>query len=329
MKISLMMGITDEEYVEHLSRVLMDCFADVFDIHLCRTPEQLQKASQQVYDVALLSPDMMQNWATQYSKLSIVLCDAGEAGMTCPVISKYQRISKIVSKILELYAEVCENGMSFSANHARITVVWSPVGGCGKTTVALAYAAQKALSGQETVYVDLENFSSVPIYFRADGKGISTAFEKMDTNLELLLKSIRQRDAETGIYYFLPPDNYDDIDILTVSDLERLVTGCAAGMDEVILDLSSSCGDKVKHLLQIADQIFLVEGQSAASRTKLSQFQQQNNVYTSIESKLVRVYNCGAVPKEQTTGRMIRLPQINSHDPITVYRSLAASPMEQ
>lgn len=328
MKISLMMGITDTEYAEHLSRVLLDRYADVFDVHLCPTAEQLDRMAQRSYDVALLTPELLQEWDTSKARITVSLCDAGEACGTGPTIAKYQRISRIAGDILELYAGICENGAAFSARRGRLTVVWSPAGGCGKTTVALALAARCVSQGKETVYVDLENFSSVPAYFSTTGKSISMAFEKLDANLELLLKSIRQRDGETGIQYFLPPDNYDDIEILTQGDLERLVAGCTAGVDEVILDLSSSCNGKVKQLFQMADQILLVHGPGAACRTKIDQFRQQNNVYAAVESKTTHVYNRGTTPSAEETGRTLRLPAIQSEDPVVVYRSLAASPME-
>lgn len=328
MKISLMIGITDAEYAEHLSRVLLDRYADVFDVHLCQTAEQLQHMAQRSYDVALLSPELLQEWVTSKAKVNICLCDVGEVHSLGPTIAKYQRISRIAGDILELYASVCENGAAFANRRGRLTVVWSPAGGCGKTTVALAFAARCASQGKETVYVDLENFSSVPAYFSTEGKSISVAFEKLDTNLELLLKSIRQRDRETGIQYFLPPDNYDDMDILTQGDLERLVAGCAAGVDEVILDISSSCDSKVKQLLQMADQILLVQGPGAACRCKIEQFRRQNNIYAAVESKTTHVYNRGTAPGAEETGRMLQLPAIQSVDAIAVYRSLAASPME-
>ena len=60
---------------------------------------------------------------------------------------------------------------------------------------ALAYAAQLVSRGKKTVYLDLEPFSSTPVYFADPERGLTDVFEKLDGNLELLFQSIRRRIA--------------------------------------------------------------------------------------------------------------------------------------
>ncbi|MEI3348845.1 MAG: hypothetical protein V8R55_10775, partial [Dysosmobacter sp.] len=72
-------------------------------------------------------------------------------------------------------------------------------------------------------------------------RGLTDVFEKLDGNLELLFRSIRREDSGSGILYFGRPDDYDDIEILTPDDVTALLQGASAGVEELVVDLGSSC----------------------------------------------------------------------------------------
>ena len=122
--------------------------------------------------------------------------------------------------MLEGFAELSGSGSGFDLEKARITAVWSPAGGVGKTTAALAYCTRKVSEGKQVLYLDLEYFSSVSVYFSGDGKSISTVFDKLANNAQYApLRGIRQQDSGSGIMYFCEPNNYDDINVLTDEDI--------------------------------------------------------------------------------------------------------------
>lgn len=323
-KFQLLIAISDTDYTEHLRRVLMKKNAETFELTLCSSEQQLrEKLQRNRFDVALLEPEIAQTVSEPVARLSYVLYDGTQertgAADGIKAMEKYQRISSIVSIILEDLAAIIKPINDGGA----VTVVWSPAGGCGKTTVALALAAQHAAEGRKVTYLDLESFASTMVYFAYSGKSISTVFERLDSNVELLLQSIRQQDKESGLYYYAHPDNYDDINELTTQDVLRLVDGCAAGMEEVVIDLSSECSEKTKQLLERADTVYLVQDSSCISLAKLAQFQMQNSIYREIEHKCVLVSNRGAQVKKARPGeRVIHLPNIRENDPTHVFRAL-------
>ena len=305
MKIRLLIASSDGTYANHLSRVLAEKHAEVFEVSICSSEERMQEVlSNHRFDAALLERQFLDCADLREVRLPLELWDdasafRAEAGKY-PPIRKYQRISSIIRDVLAQYAAISSNKEVFGNSQAHITAVWSPAGGSGKTTTALAYAAQKV----------------------AGGKSISSLFEKLDSNIELLLQSVRQQDSDSGIYYFCQPENYDDINILTTADVMDLIDGCARGSDELVIDLSSICDEKTCEILKMADTVFVVLDASRTDKAKWEQFRTQNDVYERIRSKTVLVANRGAQADNAADAATICLPYVQSANPVVVYKTL-------
>lgn len=328
MKIQLLIAISDDDYAEHLSQVLIEKKPDVFDISLCSSPEHLSALlTQQRIEVALLDHDMVEEAELSRIKLPIYLWDgiteSGERARQLPKIRQYQRISSMVGEIVEQYASVRGPKERFGDKRARITAVWSPAGGSGKTTVALAYAAKRASEGMRAAYLDLEPFSATSAYFKEPGKSISTVFEKLDGDVALMFQSIQMEDSGSGIIYFGCPRNYDDINILTEDDITVLLEGCAVNYDELVVDLGSHSSGTVRRVLEAADQVFLVSDSSSVCRAKCDQFRTQHNLYAELREKLVVVANRGARGVAVQDEQCISLPRVETDQAAAVYKTLA------
>lgn len=324
MKIRLLVVSGDDDYVEHLSRVLTEKHESVFDITICTAAQRLAELqANKKFDVALVELNVAATFPDVRLCFRLWSEESNAAGPEgARRIPKYQRVSKIVSQVLEGYAEVSAAGTG--EGQARVSVMWAPAGGCGKTTVSLAYAAQRVAKGKKTIYLNLEPFSSNPIYFSSDGKSISTVFAKLDSNVNLLLQSIRQEDNGSGIGYFCRPDNYDDIAVLTAEDVLCLINACAAIADEVVVDLGSGWDEKTYAALERADAVFAVVDGSRTSQVKWEQFCGQHNMLERLQKKLVLVANRGAQYGGTGDIAMVRLPMVRSENPVVVYKTLSA-----
>lgn len=326
MKIQLLIASGDSDYVEHLSNVLTDNYADVFEVSIASSVQSLTKLlGRRQIDLALAEPEFLQAIDPSRVRLLVLLWDGmqqlEQSAETIKHIRKYQRISSIVGQLLELFAEVY-SGSTGKDGMGKVTVIWSPAGGSGKTTVALAYGAQQVMGGKKTVYLDFQPFSCAPVYFPAGGKSISSVFEKLDSNVELLLQSIRQTDPDSGLFYYAAPDNYDDISILTSEDMQKLVTASAMGVDEVIVDLGTAFDQRMSMLMDLADCVVVVIDSSPNSQVKWRQFCAQHNVYEKIQNKMILVANRGA--RDLQAPRVVSLPVVQSENPVVVYKTLSA-----
>ena len=352
MKIKMLIATADSDYAEHLSNMLSEKYVDTFEVSVCSSAERLQgMLSANKYDAMLLEPGFAGHVDLGSVHLALILVDetgavtdsgissltsatggadstsatggAGASGVSLRRLRKYQRISMIAGSILENYAEVGKGMTGFGESRARIAAVWSPTGGSGKTTIALAYAAHKVAAGKKVIYLNLENFSSAPAYFAESGKSISKVFEKLESNAQMLLMGIRQQDSSSGIMYFSGPENYDDMNILTPNDIEKLVAACAAEIDELVIDLSSQCDDRIKRVFDLADLVFIISDPSSTSQTKLRQFVNQHNIFRQIQLKSVLVNNKGARVAEANINKAIQLPLLHSADQVSIYKTLS------
>lgn len=328
MKIQLLIAVSEGDYAEHLSRVLAEKNADLFEISVCSDMNLLSDClGKRRFDAALLDIQMAMAADLSVIRLPLLLWDGSEevpeSVQGIPRLRKYQRISAISVDVVQQYISVSGSKEGFDSARAFVTAVWSPAGGCGKTTVALAFAAYKAASGKRVVYLNLEPFAATPVYFKDPGKSISMVFEKLDGDVELLLQSIRQEDISSGICYFGRPQNYDDMNILTDSDIAALLDGCSASADDLVIDLGNQCTKQVQQVLEAANQVLLVTDSSAVCRSKCDQFRKQHNIYTELSDKLIVVANRGARNVAAEGETVLYLPKVNSEDPAVVYQTLS------
>jgi len=334
MKLKLLIITGDTGYAEHLSSVISEHHADAIDVSVCGDTERLKDMlPARKFDVALVEAALIGNADLQSIHLPLILWtddeDDKDISDEFKKISKYQRISSIVAKVLEYYARVSKSKRGIDSEHAGITVVWSPVGGVGKTTVALAYAAKKAAEGKQVMYLNLEPFSSVPVYFEETGKSISSVFGMLESNegdVKMLIRGIRCNEG--GIMFLCSPDNYDDMYILSVDNITELVTSCAGVTDELVIDMSCVCDRRTRQVFELADTIYLVTEPTATAQRKLFQFASQHNVFEQIRDKTVLIANKGAVISVPLTDAVIPLPPVQSIDASVVYKTLAGNSFE-
>lgn len=334
MNIRLVIVTSDMEYAECFSDVIADNYKNVFKMSICSSAANYKSLSDRKhFDIALVDGDIAEEIAFPNAKLCAELCDesGSEVGVNYYPIQKYQRISHIVSELLEQYSKVANSAGGYGQAKGRLTAVWSPVGGVGKTSIAMAYAAGIASEDNPVIYLDLEPFSSTATYFHDNAKSISSLFEGLggNSNMEILIAGLLQKDTGSGILYFGPAINYDDLNILTISDLEEIIDGCVAQCSELVVDLSSSCDEKTRYILERADRVLAVADDSVTGKNKWSQFQTQHSLYGEIADKMTLVANKGADVSGWYREAAVSVPFVRSQDPVIVYKTLSVQDFDE
>ena len=298
---------------------------------LCGTPERLnEQLSTRKYDIALLDAAMIEEGSLASVRLPLALWSDNENSSEIPdgikKIRKYRRISSMVGEVLELYAKGLKSVSGAGSKRARVTAVWSPMGGVGKTTAALAYAERKTSEGKQALYLDLQPFSSVSAYFADSGRSISSVFEMIETeegDVGMLIRSIWQQDSESGITYFCRPENFDDMNILTPASIALLIEACASLTEELIVDMSCFCDARTLKVFELADRILLVTDATLAAQIKFSQFAAQHNIFQHIREKTTLVANRGAIVSEPLVDDVVSFPLVQTSDATAVYKTLS------
>jgi cellulose biosynthesis protein BcsQ len=331
MRVKLLVATIDEVYAKLISDNLSEHHVDIIDVSICSALDGLQEAvTKRGFNVALIDATMIEYVDISLIQMPMLLWSENEAigDMQTGVgkINKYQRVSSIVATILERYAKVSKNRQEPDSKYANITAVWSPAGGVGKTTIALAYALIKVAEDKEVFYLNLENFSSVPGYFGGNSKSISTVFEMLENNdgdVNMLIKGISCN--EKGITFLCEPENFDDICILSSENIQDLITACSELTDELVIDLSCVCDARTRKILEIAGKVMIVTEPTEVAEAKLNQFISQNNVYETIKEKTLIVANKGATRTEVLSGQVATLPYVESNDAAVVCKVLSES----
>ena len=331
MKIKLLIATDDSDYGEHLSNFLSERHSSAFDVSLCSNIEHFQNITvSNKFDSALIEPIFAAQVDLCNIHLPLILWshDEKDADVSDNLVKvhKYQRISAITEDILESYAKISNGKLPPIGINAKVTACWSPKGGAGTSSVALAYCAEKARTGKDVLYLSLESFSSVPVFFSDSGKSISAIFdvlEKKEGDISILINGLRRKDDKSSISYFCSPKNYDDVNILSIDDTQALISACSAVTDELVIDMSCMCNKRVWQVFQQADNVFLVTDNCMSAMRKLNQFVAQHNIFQQIKPKTILVANKNSPTPELFADSAISLPYIDSDDCTAVYMALS------
>jgi len=327
MKVKMLVASDDIRYSMKLSEQISKNHSDTLEVFVCSNPDMLKETiSQSKVEIALIDQVFVNFIEEIEVALPLILqseMQADEAPGELTRIEKYGRVSTIVADILETYSKVSKKAIAGTVKAAKITAVWSPAGGVGKTTVALAAATAAAQKGKSVFYLNLETFSSIPVFFDEGRKSISSVFEMIESgegDVKMLISGISAEEG--GITYLGKPGNYDDVNILSAENIEELIISSGALTEELIIDISLPCDGRTKKVFEMAGRVLLVTDKSATAKAKVSQFITQNNVFDSIREKTTLVANEGALAEEFTQS-VNSLPQIAATSEALVYKELS------
>lgn len=181
-------------------------------------------------------------------------------------IYKYQHADKLISSILEIYARVSSGEIAVEGNKTNTKIIgfFSPLGGTGKTSMAINCAVQFANRGLSVFYLNLESVSSLLAFFAIDKeKSLSKLFyyiKENNKNIPMKIEALRLVDQSTKIHYFSPMDNCLEYEDILQEEIKVLIENLKlmSQYDVIIIDMSSYCSRKNIAILEACDEVFLV-----------------------------------------------------------------------
>ena len=282
-RISLVIGDIDEDYLEGLMGFLMENYYQKFQVNFFTAQTSLTKyltESNKKVDILLLAPEMYSISLPIDTMPTKILLTSGKVNLDGKVkhaVNKYQNADRLVNSIINIYAEEDGNeGFSPTGRRkTRIIAVYSPVGGVGKTSVALNCSAYSVQKGSSVFYLNLENINSSTCLFRSSSEqNLSNIFyylKEKNKSLSLKLEGVRCVDEETGVYYFAPPDSIMEIEALNPPEIQELIRVLKnTGLYDVIyIDMSSNFDKRNVAILEAVDEIFFIGEQEEGSNCRV------------------------------------------------------------
>ena len=275
-------------------------------------------------DILLIAPEFEEilNRTDQIPVKAMLSDDSHPPNSEVTYINKYQRVDKFIESILVVYAEktgdnkivIHDNKKAKQSNlkarkggmRTKLVGLYSPVGGCGKTTLSLSLAIALAKSSH-VLYVKWEKFDSTPGIF-------STTQSECMSNIFLALKSKHATigteiakcvnvDTKSNVCFIDAPKSIMEYNELSTADTHSLFDQIKSlgEYETVLVDMDSGFCSQQLAILEICDCILMPFSQTQMSLAKItalaSEFSEHNDLQRIWEKVVLTANMMDAVTK--------------------------------
>lgn len=284
----------EEDFLYGIATYFQDKLGKSFDIYAFHTKEALMdfaREKRKKIDVYLGSSSLEASEKREMQVEQIVRFNQGEQGILLEgdEIYKYQPAERIMKEFLRI-CRFCTgiSGTGFFEN-TKIIGVYSPIGRCGKTSMALVMG-QLLAQNYKVIYVNLEEWPGfervIGVY---DGMDISDLIYYIKQEREHLGMYINGMLLEVNRLKILPPVKMaPDIQELgqEVSKLLQEIAKSDA-YDVILVDF----GRQIKSMLPVLkdlEQLYMPVLKDGVSQAKLEQFFRflRGSAYAELEQKI-------------------------------------------
>jgi len=303
-KLNLVILDRDSKYVSGVTNFFIANYSDKFTLISFTEKKYLLDflEKEKRIDILLLSEDMYeQDFARESIKTIIILSDNSEQGEIngYPSMMKYQQAQNLYSDIINVYTTQNPDNIEKITNEydkTKIITFYSPLGGIGKTTLAVATAITLAAQDIKVLYLNFEDIQTTNIFFNSsEGKNLSELIyyvKEKSSDFPQKFLSIKSRDEETKVDFINPTESILDVDELTSEDVEFFIESILnLNMYKyVIIDTSSKFNSIYKLLLSSSHKVIVPIGQDSISEIKTNIFINEFNAIKDF-SFIVNRYN--------------------------------------
>ncbi len=305
-KINIIIADSDELYLNHLTNYLIE-HNNTFQVCSFTAKEALTAYladKSHKTDIIAFSEDLMnEDIAAADIPVKILLSDGSFSSLTeYESVNKFQKTNKFINDILMIYAEKSGRveAVSLGDKNTKIIGFYSPVGGVGKTTVALGTAYALAMQGKKVFYLNAEKINStVEILNRGETGNFSDVYLALKTkgaNVGLRIMANKYTDSESNISYINPAESSLEINELTEDEFKRLVAEFEklGEFDIVIIDFDSDFSKEKISMLETCDRIIVPFTDESISLSKIKLFARELGMYdelSNIGNKSIFVLN--------------------------------------
>ena len=284
MNISIAIADLDKDYIYRLTEVLQQ--NRDLSISAFTSFEKLQAALERThYDVLLFDPDISGE-RIRLSGVKLALCLYSEECVNaslyadCPKVLKYQRVSNIYKCILKEYADKAGYSVELGNRiNTKLIGVYSPIGGAGKTTVALALTCRLKLIGNTALFLSTEQMESASLVNEHEEEGIAALVEAVgneNVNFKVKLAAISRHGLDDIDYLagFIKLVDYEAVTEEEIREVLRLIKR-ESDYQYVVIDMDTNLDRVNKTVFEEVDQILLVEKPGEIPNCKMDIFMKQ------------------------------------------------------
>lgn len=306
----LVIGDPEEDYVEALVNYLSSEYSFSFKISYFTEEKYLFSYLSGLngkVDILLISPIFYnENLPWDKVKTVILLTDGYlmQKFKNCYVVNKYQRGDNLAARILSIYSEANPDEVNVIKEQktTKIIGVYSPIGGIGKTSIAIGLSMICAEKGLSVFYLNFEDFQSTPIFFDCISEEnishILFFLKAGNKNLGLKIEGVKIKDSQLNISYFAPPESLFEFDEITPEEFRCLIHQMKqlALYDVIFVDMAVGLNTRNQVLFEICNEVLLIVGYDEISKVKIMSFRKELELLLkrrglNLDEKLIPVLN--------------------------------------
>lgn len=301
-KMDIVIADSDEQYLEHLARYFMEK-AEQCEIYTFSSKVSLEKymSVHKHIDILLLDYGMLGIELNHVDVSVKMVLLAGEAVPDEYVpIKKYQKTEDILKEVFLKYADQTGDLNAIKGNRkTKIIAFYSPIGGSGKTTLALNTASACARAGLHTFYLNMERIDSASSILPSTAGSYSDIFlalKSKGADVGVKIITCKGKEVHTGFDYISSPDSISEYGEISLQEWERLLDVFLnlEKYDVLLLDFGSEFYPDKAELLKKSDVIFvpILSDEFSINRMRLFLHEDElHQEYHSIVKKMKLIVN--------------------------------------
>lgn len=260
---------TDSNYIVPLQLKFAEELFDKVDLEIITEPAYFSElfSVPQTADILIVSEELFDRSLLRHTLGSVfVLTEqvTQEQGGSVRRLFKYTSIQEIFAQLRAHSGGVLEQTQE-EPRGSQILLVFSAVGGVGKTTVAMGLATALAAEGRRVFYLGAERLQSFQYRLRQPQYLTSSAvLNALRSDTQLSLAQLRQA-ITNDVFSYLPPFR---VPLMALGLPYGIYEAAAAAakrsgeFDAVIVDADSVFDEDKARLMDLADRVILVTRQT-------------------------------------------------------------------
>lgn len=316
-KIKIVMADQDENYLLPLEKKFTDELKETADIMTITSKTYFNDFFREgkIIDILVVSEDLFrQNLFMHDIKDICILTEdkgkcLGSEQTDCCYIEKYTSVKEIYSQVINRKAIVQLDSKQMGEKSTKIISVYSPIGGCGKTTVAAGIALQLSRYNRKALYMGLDNLQAFG-YLMEEERFLQLAMEKM------IKKGMIDSGFKQCIYHgklnVIPPFSRQLCSLnIAGQELVNLAQTIQKwnDYDYIIVDLPSDISEMTTRFMSISEYSTILTMQDTISAYKMEQL--VKNINCSDQETFLAVCNKYEADKENGLLHNQKLADLN------------------
>lgn len=290
-KINLVLADTDNFFLKSFSRYILE-HNSAFEINTFTSVDYLMSyISSNSIDLLLIEENML---TTELSSrlsntLILILDDVSKETSSYVHINKYQKTENFVKEITFRYAESKgdKSLLSESSGGADVISVYSPIGGSGKTTIALALAGALSKNGFKVLYFNMEKFNSSISYLNDNVESISEIFLRLkNKSLNISFEIMKRLGTdECGLKYLGAPDSSMEFNEMSEDEVRTLIDELAniADLDYLIIDLPTEFDTRFMDIVKRSRYVSVIATEDKIGISKINNFMREISIFPDLK----------------------------------------------